>query len=179
MRYRASRYLSAAQIRVNALGKPGDDLLSRALRHSTIGAGAFHGRVRDGIGCGRSARITRPTKGGDQSKSGLGLNTSVDASPHRPQVARSAVAHQRWTLTMKAIKPIERLVLVSFTHCCASTPSLSTWWSSTALQGRTSFKVGFPLRCFQRLSLPHLATLLCRWRDNRSTRGASIPVLSY
>lgn len=38
---------------------------------------------------------------------------------------------------------------------------------------------GFPLRCFQRLSLPHIATLLCRWRDNRITRGASIPVLSY
>ena len=46
-------------------------------------------------------------------------------------------------------------------------------------QGRTSFEVGFPLRCFQRLSLPYLATLLCRWRDNRSTRGTSIPVLSY
>ena len=31
------------------------------------------------------------------------------------------------------IKPIELLVPVSFTHCCASTPGLSTWWSSTAL----------------------------------------------
>ena len=30
---------------------PGGDLLSRALRHSTIGAEGFHGRVRDGIGC--------------------------------------------------------------------------------------------------------------------------------
>ena len=46
-------------------------------------------------------------------------------------------------------------------------------------QGRTRFEVGFPLRCFQRLSRPHIATLLCRWRDNRSTRGTSIPVLSY
>ena len=46
-------------------------------------------------------------------------------------------------------------------------------------QGRNSFEVGFPLRCLQRLSRPHIATLLCRWRDNRSTRGASIPVLSY
>ena len=45
--------------------------------------------------------------------------------------------------------------------------------------GRTYLKAGFPLRCFQRLSLPHIATLLCRWRDNRITRGASIPVLSY
>ncbi len=49
------------------LGKPGDDLLSRVLRRSTIGAGAFHGRVRDGIGCARSASITRPTKDGVKS----------------------------------------------------------------------------------------------------------------
>ena len=33
------------------------------------------------------------------------------------------------------VKPHGQLVLVSFTHYCASTPSLSTWWSSTALQG--------------------------------------------
>ena len=45
--------------------------------------------------------------------------------------------------------------------------------------GSTYLKAGFPLRCFQRLSLPHIATLLCRWRDNRFTRGVSIPVLSY
>src|SRR5215213_10822838 len=32
------------------LGGTGDDLLSRVLRHSTIGAEAFNGRVRDGIG---------------------------------------------------------------------------------------------------------------------------------
>ena len=32
-------------------GRPGGDLLSRALRRSTIGAAGFHGRVRDGIGC--------------------------------------------------------------------------------------------------------------------------------
>jgi len=46
-------------------------------------------------------------------------------------------------------------------------------------RGRTRFEVGFTLRCLQRLSRPHIATLLCRWRDNRSTRGVSIPVLSY
>ena len=33
-----------------ALGRSGGDRLSRALRHSTMGAGAFNGRVRDGIG---------------------------------------------------------------------------------------------------------------------------------
>src|SRR4051812_45070823 len=46
-------------------------------------------------------------------------------------------------------------------------------------QGSTRFEVGFSLRCLQRLSRPHLTTLHCRWRDNSSTRGASIPVLSY
>jgi hypothetical protein len=36
---------------VSDLCRPGSDLLSRVLRRSTIGAGEFHGRVRDGIGC--------------------------------------------------------------------------------------------------------------------------------
>jgi hypothetical protein len=40
-------------------GRPGGDLLSRALRHSTMGAGGFHGRVREGIGCGPPAKATR------------------------------------------------------------------------------------------------------------------------
>ena len=46
-------------------------------------------------------------------------------------------------------------------------------------QGRNCFEVGFPLRCLQRLFRPHIATLLYRWRDNRSTGGVFIPVLSY
>ena len=43
-------------------GGPGDDLLSQVLRHSTIGAEAFNGRVRDGIGFRRLAKATRPAK---------------------------------------------------------------------------------------------------------------------
>ena len=39
--------------------------------------------------------------------------------------------------------------------------------------------VGFPLRCFQRLSFPCLATRRYSWRHNRYTIGTSIPVLSY
>lgn len=46
-------------------------------------------------------------------------------------------------------------------------------------QGSSGLEVGFPLRCFQRLSRPYLATRPCHWRDNRCTRGMSIPVLSY
>ena len=74
---------------------------------------------------------------------------------------------------------MERLVLVSCKDYSSSTPSLLTWWSSTALIGKISFEVSFPLRCFQRLSIPYIATLLHNWRHDRSTRGMSIPVLSY
>ena len=35
---------------LHGAGRPGSDLLSRALRQSTIGAAGFHGRVRNGIG---------------------------------------------------------------------------------------------------------------------------------
>lgn len=38
---------------------------------------------------------------------------------------------------------------------------------------------GFPLRCFQRLSRPYIATLLRPWQDDRYTRGMFNPVLSY
>jgi hypothetical protein len=139
-----------------ALGKPGDDLLSRVLRRSTIGAGAFHGRVRDGIGCGRSANITRPAKGG----------------------AKFGLYCPRWALTMKAIKPIERLVLVSFTHCCASTPSLSTWWSSTALKGelvsrwvsRLDAFSGYPVRTWLPCYAAGATTGPLEVRPSRSSR---------
>ena len=46
-----------------AFSRPGSDLLSRVLRRSTIGAGAFHGRVRNGNGCSRPAMTTRSAKG--------------------------------------------------------------------------------------------------------------------
>src|ERR1700750_1344383 len=36
--------------RSDVFGRPGSDLLSQALRLSTIGATGFNGRVRDGIG---------------------------------------------------------------------------------------------------------------------------------
>ncbi len=43
-------------------GRLGSDLLSRALRRSTISATCFHGRVRDGIGCLPRAITTKPSK---------------------------------------------------------------------------------------------------------------------
>ena len=46
----------------SVLGRPGSDLLFQVLRLSTIGAGEFYGRVRDGIGYRLPASTTRPAK---------------------------------------------------------------------------------------------------------------------
>src|SRR5690606_31551347 len=75
------------------------------------------------------------------------------------------------------------LVPVSSTRYRASTPSLSTLSSPGSLTpqtgGRPHLKESFPLRCFQRLSLPNVANQPCSWRNNWHTRGSSVPVLSY
>ena len=187
-----------------AIRGPGGDRLSRVLRRSIMGAGAFHGRVRNGIGCGHSAeppgrRMARREAGFRVNDvSGLGRlrscapqgRTAVAPDGARPaQLAIGTMAmRERQVKTMLVedehgrmggIKTIGLLVPVSFACCHTSTPGLSTWWSSTALIGSTRFEVRFPLRCLQRLSSPTVATLLRRWRDDRSTRGSSIPVLSY
>jgi hypothetical protein len=43
-------------------GRTGSDLLFQVLRLSTIGAGEFYGRVRDGIGYRPPAKTTSPAK---------------------------------------------------------------------------------------------------------------------
>ena len=43
-------------------GRPRGDLLSRALRRSTIGSGGLNDRVRNGIGWGTSDIATRSTE---------------------------------------------------------------------------------------------------------------------
>ena len=47
------------------------------------------------------------------------------------------------------------------------------------VSGKSHLGACFPLRCFQRLSLPYIATRQCDWRHNRYTSGTSTPVLSY
>src|SRR5215203_5747099 len=63
------RLLRPHRKRFRAFGRPGSDLLSRALRHSTIGAESFHGRVRNGIGCSPFAKATRSSKRAEVLKS--------------------------------------------------------------------------------------------------------------
>ena len=125
------------------LGRPGSDLLSQGLSHSTIGAEEFNGRVRDGIGFKLLARTTRPAKDKDTKQAGtlwrssaaLGLYPRVDPQKRAGQISIVTDPSVTWTLKMRAIKPIERLVPVSYMHYCTSTPGLSTWSSSTVLKG--------------------------------------------
>ena len=121
-----------------------------------IGAGAFHRPVRDGKGWFHSAMVVR--QGGED----LGQPDWVAPGPsirivwgavdlaiesqllYVTQAFTSVSGRRLFGLSCIAnthcaasqnyrIKPHGQLVLVSLTHYCASTPSLSTLWSSTTL----------------------------------------------
>src|SRR5580700_3592222 len=94
---------------MHPLGRPGGDLLSRALRRSTIGPGGLNDRVRNGIGWGTPGKTTRSTKR---------MREDIIAR-------RVTYAWRTWVL-IRTIKPIERLVPVSFMRHRTSTPGLST-----------------------------------------------------
>jgi hypothetical protein len=105
----------------SAFGRPGSDLLSRVLRRTIIGAEEFNGRVRNGIGFRPLAIATKPA----ECRSNRRLSPSWSFR----------LSRRRRASRMRVIKPNELLVPVSFMRCRTSTPGLSTWWSSTALQG--------------------------------------------
>src|SRR5262245_56565841 len=65
---------------ISVLGRPGSDLLFQVLRLSTIGAGEFNGRVRDGIGFRPPAIATRPAKDRNQAS---GISHQVDDRSRR------------------------------------------------------------------------------------------------
>ena len=97
--------------------RPGNVLLSHTLRCSTISATELHVRVRNGIGWYICTIITRP----------FSLTNLKEDNPNNAYVYIIILKLPVSTFMTVTIKPIELLVLVSFTHCCASTPSLSTW----------------------------------------------------
>ena len=160
----------------SVLCRPGGDLLSHVLRQSTIGAKAFDGRVRDGIGSDRLARATRPAKNGVGRRktddgglrtgdgypfSAVCLPISVVRIPTEAKLVfgrrsdgSSVLRPPNRVLATRAIKSDERLVPVSCARCRASTSGLSTWWSSTALQGELVLRLvsrldafsGYPFR---------------------------------
>ena len=123
---------------------------------SIIGDGELNFRVRNGIGCTLSSMAINEI-----------CQILIDRDGRiffKTQAARAISTGQLRASQRFHLQPINEVVYLG---------------PLGIAPGRTYLKAGFPLRCFQRLSLPHIATLLCRWHDNRSTRGASIPVLSY
>ncbi len=106
---------------------------------STIGPTRLNFRVRDGNGCDPRSKLTgklSKTRSRDLSKlNRLGLDVLLQ---HLWDNYRACVeCTLNSGLTLRRVnsmdKPNGRLVLVSYTHYCASTSSLSTWWSSRAL----------------------------------------------
>lgn len=69
---------------------PGDDLLSHGLSHTTIGAGAFHFRVRNGIGWFHTAMVTRERVEGRV----LSACLSTDTDRFAPERKRGGCSEQ-------------------------------------------------------------------------------------
>ena len=124
--------------------------------HTIIGAGRFHFRGRDGIGWFTPAMAARqfvaaPFSWGRPVAGGLPGHPPWD--PHTRRLTGAVSKPRLWQLKRGRLrcsrrrarlrgplgcymaKPHGQLVSVSCTHYCASTPDLSTWWSSRALQG--------------------------------------------
>ena len=194
----------------DGFGGPGGDRLSRALRHSTMGAETFDGRVRDGIGSGCLAWATRPAKAivaplalrlegvcfdrwSKELPSPCGSEelASTDGRRGSPGLCGSGVCGFGSFGSCRA-GPFEGMAIDNEGDQAGRAISTGQLHGSPRFHtrpidvvvfhgssGRTRFEVGFELRCLQLLSRPHIATLHCGWRHNRSTRGAFVPVLSY
>src|SRR6476646_4003145 len=158
---RGSGRFCIAWVPDNDLLSHGQSVLSSACRRFTV----LFGMGRGGAGGLWSSGVEGGVLGGETLEGKAGCVASARVHGY-------------------GVKPHGPLVPVSSTHYCASTPGLSTWWSATTLQGdrvpgNPHLQARFPLRCFQRLSLPYIATRRCDWRHNRYTSGTSTPVLSY
>ena len=164
-------------------GKPSNVLLSLEIQPTIIGAKAFHCPVRNGKEWDHLAMVAWLSL---LLKSSTLFNEFFTVNKAwivcffdiglEPRISNKLYGYR--------IKPNEQLVSVSLTSYNASTPDLSTSWSRTTLyggftSGKTYLQASFPLRCFQRLSLPDIATRQCNWHHNRYTSGLSTPVLSY
>ena len=170
------RRSNQAELPLRMNGMPGSDLLSR---RRTL---HYHGRGRVSLLCSEweqvvPRRCCRQAKGVQPgfkllSQVFLGNGSGRGRSRQPPDVLRGCAA-----------RTFGSLVPASSTPRGASTSGLSTSWSPTFLiglkPGTTHLGACFPLRCFQRLSVPDLAAGRCHWRDSPKTSGPFTPVLSY
>ena len=150
----------------------GSDLLSHALRRSTIGATALNCRVRDGTGCFACAMTTKPKKSSDVVQVAYDLSLCMLLI----NVSLQGLTCLAFTRSNQAYRAISIGQLNALQHLHLRPIDVVVFHGP---QGRPCFWGGFPLRCLQRLSCPIIATLHCCWRNNRSTSGSFTPVLSY
>ena len=146
---------------------------------STIGANGLDFRVRDGTGYFPAAQITRGI---------CFFKTQIEKVRCRTlkteQKSELCVLHTRrfQYINIPRASPralvVVRSGLTSFTRLPYQGDGLSPRLLCRA-DGGSNLGACFPLRCFQRLSLPNLATQRCRWHDNWHTSGPSTLVLSY
>ena len=160
---------------------------------STIGAEGLNFCVRDG-----NRWIPFAITTGNLSRFGTGLPLPVQMASRHPlrflaslrslRTLTTAQCLQDFCLLLKTclslLKSSPRPISISKLTCYhAYTADLSPGSLPGVLlvlnDGSSFLKGGFTLRCLQRLSLPHFASLLCPWQNNSCTSGASIPVLSY
>ena len=123
-------------------------------------------------------------------ENGRPLQSSFSSSSRAPDAFAPSQLHSDFSgltyihlISFSRNQALDLLVSSSSIRYRTSTDDLSTRSSSGGLtclrNGSLLLEVGFTLRCLQRLSHPHFASLLCRWHDNSCTSDASIPVLSY
>ncbi len=129
--------------------------LPRSGPRSTIGAERLSFRVRDGTGRFPLAMVAETLWRYPVRTISSKLETgTVPREPHSGRVAFL------WQI-------LGLLVPVSSKHYCSSTSGLSTRWSSrgpySIKDGSPHLETSFPLRCFQRLSLPNVANQQCPW----------------
>jgi hypothetical protein len=108
---------------------------------STIGPTRLNFRVRDGNGWDPRGKLTGKLLKDAPQRDRSQLNRLSSNIPKRTSyisiTTKLVLNDSRTMKTLRRVnsmdKPNGRLVLVSYTHCCASTSSLSTRWSSWAL----------------------------------------------
>ena len=85
---------------------------------------------------------------------------------------------KKWLMSDRCISTSQLHTLQCF-HTRPINPIIYRTPHLTYVSWKSHLGAGFPLRCFQRLSIPNVANQPCSWRNNWHTRGSSVPVLSY
>ena len=152
--------------------------LPPGLPGSTLGAGGLSFRVRNGSGRFPAAMAAATVSGCVPSRGVPGRACEPDSGC----VGFVVVCLVRCVLVFwVSPRPISTRPLSPLpgVHAGPINPMVCGGPYPINVGGRPHLEAGFPLRCFQRLSLPDVANQPCPWRDNWHTRGPSIPVLSY